>query len=260
MGVAVDVDVYVARHRAEWQRLELLVRQAARPRRLSGREVDELVDLYQRAAPHLSVVRTRAPDPRLVDSLSGLVTRARSVVAGARDPSWRAVSRFLLETFPAAVYLRRWWLLGTTVVCVAVALALGVWIADDAYVAGSLQPAEQVRALCDSQFRDYYSSHPAGSFAAQVWTNNVWVAAVAIAFGGLLGLPTIAILLFNSVNVGISGGYMASCGQTGEFLSLILPHGMLELTAVFIAGATGLRMGWRFIDPGPRRRSEALGE
>ena len=258
--MAVDVDVYVARHRPEWQRLELLVRQAARPKRLSGHEFDELVDLYQRAATHLSVIRTRTPDPGLVDALSGLVTRARSVVAGARDPSWRAVTRFLLETFPAAVYLRRWWFLGTTVVCVAVALAFGFWIANDAYVAGSLQPAEQVRALCDTQFRDYYSSHPAGSFAAQVWTNNVWVAAGAICLGALLGVPTILLLLYNSLNVGISGGYLASCGKTGEFFSLILPHGMLELTAVFLAGATGLRIAWRIIDPGPRRRSEALAE
>src|SRR6195952_4962585 len=195
----MDVDVYVARHRPEWERLELLVRQAARPRRLSGGEFDELVDLYQRAATHLSVVRTRSPAPGLVDALSGLVTRARSVVAGARDPSWRALSRFLLETFPAAVYLRRWWLLGVTVACAAVALALGIWIANDASVAGSLQPASSVRALCDSQFRDYYSSHPAGSFAAQVWTNNVWVAAGAICFGALLRLPTTFLLLFHSV-------------------------------------------------------------
>src|ERR1700712_4706944 len=98
----MDVDVYVARHRPEWERLELLVRQAARPRRLAGREFDELVDLYQRAATHLSVIRTRSPDPGLVDPLAGLVTRARSVVAGARDPSWRAGARFLLGGFPAA--------------------------------------------------------------------------------------------------------------------------------------------------------------
>src|SRR4051795_6648177 len=137
----MDVDVYVARHRPEWQRLESLVRRASRPRRLSGREFDELVDLYQRTATHLSVIRTRSPDPGLVDALSGLITRARAVVAGARDPSWRVAARFLTVTFPAAVYARRWWILGTTVVCVAVALAIGVWIANDAYVAGSLQPA-----------------------------------------------------------------------------------------------------------------------
>ena len=46
-------------------------------------ELDELVDLYQRAATQLSVVRTRSPDPVLVDSLSSLVTRARAATTGA---------------------------------------------------------------------------------------------------------------------------------------------------------------------------------
>ena len=59
----------------------MLIRRARRPRRLHGSELDELVDLYQRAATHLSVVRTRSPDPVLVDRLSQLVTRARAAVA-----------------------------------------------------------------------------------------------------------------------------------------------------------------------------------
>ncbi len=54
---------------------------------MSGAELDELVELYQRTAMRLSVVRTRSPAPSLVDTLSGLVTRARAAVAGAREPN-----------------------------------------------------------------------------------------------------------------------------------------------------------------------------
>src|SRR5262249_30742775 len=29
------------------------------------------------------------------------------------------------------------------------------------------------------------------------------------------------------------------------------PHGLLELTAIFVAAGVGMRMGWAWIDPGP---------
>ena len=256
----MDLDVYVAAHRPEWQRLEVLLRAANRPTSMDPAELDELVDLYQRTATHLSVIRTRSPDPVLVDSLSGLVTRARSATTGSGRLSVASAKRFLTVDFAAALYERRWWIGAVTLGFLAVAFGIGVWIANDATVAHSLVPASRVRMLCDTEFADYYRSNPATSFAAQVWTNNALVAAAAVAFGALLGLPTIYLMISNAVNVGVSGGYLATCGKSTEFWTLILPHGMLELTAVFIAGATGLRLGWRLIDPGPRRRAQAMAQ
>src|SRR5262249_29379146 len=66
------------------------------------------------------------------------------------------------------------------------------------------------------------------------------------------------VLLGNAVNIGIDGGLMFSHGRGVEFFALILPHGMLELSAVFLAAAAGLRLGWQVIDPGPRPRAQAL--
>jgi hypothetical protein len=44
------------------------------------------------------------------------------------------------------------------------------------------------------------------------------------------------------------------------FFGLITPHGLLELTAVFVAAAAGLRLGWSWIAPGPRTRMHALAQ
>ena len=256
----MDLDAYVAAHAGEWSRLEDLLRRASRPRRLSGPEVDELVDLYQRTATHLSVVQSAGPDPVLVARLSTLVARARGVVAGGRRAVWTDVSQFLRADFPALVYRTRWWSISATTLFLVVAFGLGLWIAGSPEAQLAVAPPDVVQQLVTEDFENYYSSNPAQDFAAQVWTNNAYVAAQSILFGVLLGLPVLYVLFVNAVNVGIAGGLMAANDRTGLFFGLILPHGLLELTAVFVACGLGLKLGWTVVDPGRRTRSRALAE
>jgi uncharacterized membrane protein SpoIIM required for sporulation len=253
----VDVDAFVAAHQAEWDRLDKLV---SRRRRLSGDEVDELVRSYQRTATHLSELRSAGQDPVLVARLSTRVARARSAVTGAHTPSWRSAGRFAVVSFPAMVYRVRWWWLATSAGSLLVAFLIGAWIARSPSVQASLLPRSQAAQLVNHQFRGYYSQYAATSFAARVWTNNVWVAAETLISGILLGIPTVLILFSNAANLGVDGGLLAAHGKSVEFFALILPHGMLELSAVFLAAAAGLRLGWCIIDPGPRPRGRALAE
>lgn len=256
----MDLDAYVAAHRGEWDRLEQLLRAARRPRRLAGADVDELVDLYRRTATHLSVVQSAGRDPVLVGRLSSLVARARGVVAGQRQASWRDVARFLREDFPATVYRIRWWWIGAAAFFVLVAVGYGGWIATSPSAQLAVAPPEAVKQLVERDFAAYYSSAPAQDFTSRVFTNNVWVATMAIAFGVLLGIPVVYVLFQNALNVGIAGGLLTANGQAGQFFGLILPHGMLELTAVFVACGLGLKLGWTVIDPGGRARAEALAQ
>ena len=93
----MDVDAFVLAHRPTWERLEQLLK---RRRQLSGAEVDELVDLYQRVSTHLSMVRSASSDAVLIGRLSGLVARARSAVTGAHAPLWSEFARFWTVSFP----------------------------------------------------------------------------------------------------------------------------------------------------------------
>lgn len=251
----MDVDAYVTAHRAEWERLGHLV---ARRRRLSGEEVDELVARYQQAATHLSVVRTAGYDPALAARLSTLVARARSAVTGAHTPAWRSVARFAVVSFPVMAYRVRWWWLATAAGSLLLAYLIAWWVVRSPAVQNSLLPPAQARQLVNSQFRQYYSQYAATSFAARVWTNNALVAAESLIFGILLGVPTLLVLFDNALNLGANAGFMFSHGRGVEFFALILPHGMLELSAVFLSAAAGLRLGWKIIDPGPLPRAQAL--
>ncbi|MER7901246.1 stage II sporulation protein M [Streptomyces sp. NPDC096046] len=255
----MDLDVFVSAHRAEWDRLEVLLRRRCR---LDGAEADELVTLYQRTATHLSLIQSSAPDPQLTGRLSQLVARARHAVTGTRRASWRDVTRFLTQSFPAAVYKSRHWWVTTALLSTAVAALLGWWIGTHPEVQSSIAAPGELRELTrpGGQYETYYSSHPAASFAAQVWTNNAWAAALCLILGVFLGLPVIWILFQNMLNLGVGVGLMSSAGRLDTFLGLVLPHGLLELTAVFVAAGTGLRLGWTLIDPGPRTRRTALAE
>jgi uncharacterized membrane protein SpoIIM required for sporulation len=249
----VDLDAYVAAHRGEGQRLDELVRR----RRLDGTEADEILDRYQRVATHLSVVRSSAPDPTLVTYLSSLLARARTRSAGSRTTSWSDARRFFAETFPAALYrTRRWWLV-TLLANVVVAFALGWWFVAHPQVESGLLSRAEVERLVNADFQGYYSEYAASHFAARVWTNNAWVAALCIAFG-VLGLPVIYLLFQNVLNVALTGAIMVGHGRGALFFGLILPHGILELTAVFVAAGAGLRLFWSWVEPGPRTRAQAL--
>ncbi|MGA5670351.1 stage II sporulation protein M [Streptomyces pseudogriseolus] len=255
----MDLDVFVSAHRAEWDRLDALL---GRRRRLTGAEADELVTLYQRAATHLSVIQSAAPDPQLTGRLSRLVARARSAVTGTRRASWRDVTHFLTHGFPAAVYRARHWWVPTALISTAVAALLAWWIGTHPEVQASIAAPAEFREMTrpGGQYETYYSSNPATSFAAQVWTNNAWAAALCLILGVFLGLPVLWILFQNMLNLGVGFGLMSSAGRLDTFLGLVLPHGLLELTAVFVAAGTGLRLGWTVVDPGPRTRRTALAE
>ena len=249
----MDLDAHVAARSRYWGRLEEL----ASRRRLTGAEGDELLDLYQRVSTDLSVVRSATPDPSVVSYLSMLLTRARVTMVATKTTTWSDLLGFFTRTFPAALYRTRWWWVTTALSSMLVIALVAAWTLRHPEVYTSqLTPAE-INAYVGTDFEHYYSEFPHHEFATLVWVNNAWVAAQCIALG-VLGLPVLYVLFSNVQSVGVIAALMMANDRTSLFFGLILPHGLLELTAVFVAAAVGLRLFWSWVEPGPRTRLQAF--
>lgn len=252
-GRRVDFDAFTAVHRDQWDRLNTL----SRTRKLSGAQADELIGLYQTVATHLSVVRASAPDPTLISELSLSLARARTKISGSHDPQWHTIKDFIVRQVPAAFYRVRWWSHGVTVACLVVAVIFGIWVATTPGGLESMGPESERLAYVNGAFAEYYD--PGAGFASMVWTNNAWIAAQCVAFG-VTGVWPAYVMGSNAIAIGSVGGMMAHYGELGLFFKLITPHGLLELTAIFVAGGAGLKLFWSWISPGNRPRSVALAQ
>lgn len=251
----MDLDAYTAAHRAEWDRLAEL----GKRRRPSGAQADELIERYQSGATQLSYIKTTAGSTVQGDRLSVALSLARLRFTGASANVLAQLPRFFLLQLPAALYRLRWLTLAVAVVTVAVAALYGFWAYGNPQVLANIGSDAELRRLANEDFVNYYSSNPAASFTGLVWTNNAFIAAQCVAFG-IIGVYVPFIILQNAQNLGINAAVMFAYGKGDVFFLYIAPHGMLELTAIFVAAAAGLRIFWAWIAPGVRTRGQALAE
>lgn len=251
----MDVDAFVAARSRRWERL----RQLSATRQLDGARADELIALYQATATDYSRLRTRAPDPGVIGRLSNLLGRGRNLISGAYEPSWSDITRFFVLSLPAAFYRVRWWTVGMMGAFVVIGVVSGWWALTHPEVLAQLGTPTERQNYAERAFESYYSNYPAQDFAGMVWANNAWISTRAIALGPT-GIGPIYLLVTNAVAVGQAGAIMAEATMLEVFFGLILPHGLLELTAVFIACGAGLKLFWTAVSPGPRTRSVALAQ
>lgn len=251
----MDIDAYAAAHRDEWNELARL----GAKRRFTGAEADELIEHYQSGATQLSAIRTTVGPSVQGDRLSLWLSRARLRFTGASSNVLSQIPTFFGAQLPAALYRIRWLSLAVALATAVVALLFGWWASQTPGVLATFGSEEFRRQFAENDFVDYYSEHSPSSFTGLVWTNNAWLAVQCIAFG-IVGLYVPYLLLNNAQSLGISAAIMADNDRLDIFFLYIAPHGQLELYAIFVAGAAGMRIFWSWIAPGARTRGQALAE
>jgi uncharacterized membrane protein SpoIIM required for sporulation len=255
----VDVDSYIAIYSPEWQRLEKAIARGSRGlAKLPGPEIADVVRLYLRASAHLAEVQTRYYDRRLLEYLNALVARAHAAVYAARPRTFRGLVRLFGERYREAIRRTVPFILVVAGLLLVVSVTSMAWVvtSKEAQV-GLLPPAAREAIRRATGGASGIPIAPAG-LSTFILLNNVQVALLAFGAGIALGIGTLFVVVQNALLLGVLAGAFQASGKGALFWSLVLPHGLLELTAICIAAGAGLRMGWSLIEPGDRDRSLAL--
>lgn len=256
----MNLDRFLREREPAWTELESLVKTAkGRPERLGPVAVRRLGSLYRSAAADLALARRRFPMDPAVARLEDTVGRARHLVYAA-EARRRSLVDFMGRRYWQRVAERPVHLVAAAALLFAPMALSAVWAGAEPDSAASVVPAALGGPSDRGDGGADLGLTPAESTAmsAQIFVNNIRVTLLAFAGGISAGLLTAAALAFNGVVIGVVTGLAVQGGRTGDFVQLVVPHGMLELSCIVVAGGAGLRMGWALVDPGRRRRSQAL--
>jgi len=246
-----------------WDRLESLV-ESSRGGGLSSfshRELQELGLLYRQAASDLSVVREDPTSRRLADYLNQLLGRAHNLVYMSRRARPRGIVRFYRETWPRAFRATLPLTLAATAIFVLMAAAGFLTCLSDPGFQRFILGDEMIETIERREMwtHSVLAMKPVASSA--ILTNNIAVSLMTVATGITAGLGTLYFLIFNGLLLGVVSAACWQAGMSLDFWSFVVPHGVLELPAIFIAGGAGLAIARGLLFPGllPRRDALALG-
>jgi uncharacterized membrane protein SpoIIM required for sporulation len=221
---------------------------------------------YRHLCQHLALAQERGYSSHLVEQLQQLVMRGHQQLYRHRSHLGASVIGFLLTGLPQLV--RREWrsLLCASLLFYGSLLIMGGLVYLFPELVYSVVPPEQVHSM-ESMYAP--EAHRLGRFgernSGDDWVmfgyyimNNIGIAFQTFASGLLFGLGSLFFLFFNGLMIGAVAGHLSQIGSGLTFWSFVIGHGAFELTAITVAGAAGLKLGWALIAPGRWPRSEAL--
>jgi stage II sporulation protein M len=103
----------------------------------------------------------------------------------------------------------------------------------------------QLQGVADMAHKARSSDHPQLSFFMVIFINNLVKSVMAMYLGIVAAIVPVVMLVANGMILGFLFGGYADHGENVWLLVVkgILPHGILELPAFFLACAFGIRMG-----------------
>jgi uncharacterized membrane protein SpoIIM required for sporulation len=220
------------------------------------------INNYRRTIADLSLARSLFPKSQLVHELNLLIIRAMSMIGSSQNVDVSRIKSFYSLRLPRIVLrLKTLFFISCAIFTIATAAGFGLTllnsyaanaIVGDAYIYQTLVNIEKGTpfAIYESRFKYAMSSF--------IMANNIKISFMAFAFGALYGIGTMFILFSNGLMLGSIAAVFAKHGLLFDFATTVMVHGTLELFAIMVAGAAGLRLGQALFRPGELKRIDAL--
>ena len=259
-----SIEKFIESRRPRWERLERLLHslEKGKGRTLQPSDLPVVGRLYREATADLARLQAfqqkgALPD-ELLDYLNHLVARAHGQIYRSPTPGWTKLLRFLGSTFPQTFRSTAFWTLSAfAIFLLGATYGFVAGLNDDTFIP-LVAPPHLIQQVEGGKvwFDSILAVRPLAS--SSIMTNNISVTFLAFALGITLGLGTVYIMAFNGLLLGTLAALCHLHGLSVDFWSFVLPHGVIELTAIFIAGGGGLLLGSALIVPGDLSRKEAL--
>jgi uncharacterized membrane protein SpoIIM required for sporulation len=251
---------WLEKRKAYWTRLESIVDTSSKRgiAKLSHRELRELALLYRQVAADLAKIREDPMSDRLAGYLNQLLARAHNLIYMGRRASAQGIFPFYGRIFPAVFRdTLDYAAIATLLFAAGGLIGFLACLADPAFQRYFLGPA-----MADTIERRTMWTHSILAIkplaSSGIMTNNLTVSFAAFAAGITGGLGTIYLLLTNGLLMGVITAACWQAGMSAQLLEFVVPHGVLELPAIFIAGGAGLLLARGLLFPGDYSRQYSL--
>ena len=251
---------FLSIHSSTWHELEVYCSTIHHKgiHKLNAYEIKTFLNLFKTVSHHLAYAKTHYTNSQTIYYLNNLVAQCNTYIYTAPKPNIASFFTSLFSNYSKILRKYKTYILFSTATFLLGALISFLMVFLHPDTASLFLEPDLIDGITTNGGSGSLSDWNYPLMSSYIMTNNILVALRAFVFGITLAIGTLYILFYNGILLGSLTALFYLYGDPIKYWSLILPHGIIELTAIFISGAAGLIIAKSFLLPGNLNRTHSL--